>query len=372
MRGGGGRSMAPRRQHPLGHRQGTPGLTATEVRSILVIHQGALGDFILALPALMTLRKSFPQAKPVVMGYPRILELVENRFYAEEIVSVDQRGMASFFVQDGDLDPGLSQYFGTFDFIVVFGKETEGSLLANLRRVCQGQIIHLHSFPPESERIHLTDHLLRELRRNHFPAEDEDPRLFLNPSDRAWGKGYCRKKGLTEEERAQTVILHPGSGGRRKVWPLERFVDLVRYFLEHNPSRLLIVVGPAEAGEIEKSLEAMQWGMESRTPILIKGLSLIGLASVIEGCRAFIGNDSGITHMSAALGVPTVVIFGPTDPGRWAPRGKHVAVVRKEVPCAPCSREKISECNNEVCLEEVQVADVVAGLSSLGITVKGR
>jgi ADP-heptose:LPS heptosyltransferase len=363
--------MAPKRRHPLGHRQKTPGLTATEVRSMLIIHQGALGDFIMALPALMTLRRSFPQAKPVVMGYPRILELVEKRFYAEEITSVDQRGMASFFMQGGDLDPELSQYFGTFDVIVLFAKETEGSILANLKRVCQGQIIHLRSFPPAGERIHLTDHLSRELRRNHFPVGDQDPQLFLNPSDQAWGTGYCRKKGLTEEEKAQAIILHPGSGGRKKVWSPERFVDLIRCLLEHGSSRLLIVLGPAEAGEIENSLDTLQWGTGSSAPVLIRGLSLVGLASVIEGCRAFIGNDSGITHMAAALGVPTVAIFGPTDPGRWAPRGKHVAVVRREVPCAPCPPEKSAACDDVACLEGVRVADVLAGLSSLGITVQG-
>ena len=75
------------------------------VQSILVIHQGALGDFILALPGLEAMRKAFPQAKSAMMGYPGILELAEKRFYADEILSVDQRGMASFFVPEGPLHP---------------------------------------------------------------------------------------------------------------------------------------------------------------------------------------------------------------------------------------------------------------------------
>ena len=74
----------------------SPGTKKTPgIQSILVIHQGALGDFILALPALETLRKAFPHAKSAIMGYPRILELVEKRFYAEEILSIDQKGMAT-------------------------------------------------------------------------------------------------------------------------------------------------------------------------------------------------------------------------------------------------------------------------------------
>ena len=93
------------------------------LQSILVIHQGALGDFILALPTLETLKEAFPKAKWVIMGFPRILELVDKRFYADEILSIDQKGMASFFVRGGSLDRPLSQFFSTFDIVVVFGKD---------------------------------------------------------------------------------------------------------------------------------------------------------------------------------------------------------------------------------------------------------
>ena len=93
---------------------------------MLVIHQGALGDFILALPALEILRKTFPQARSVIMGYPRILELVEHHFYAEEILSIDQQGMATFFVREGGLNTSLSRFFNEFDLIIVFGKDGRG------------------------------------------------------------------------------------------------------------------------------------------------------------------------------------------------------------------------------------------------------
>ena len=81
--------------------QDSTSVKASEVRSMMVIHQGALGDFILALPTLETLRMAFPQAKSVLMGFPRILELVDQRFYADEILSIDQKGMASFFGRGG-------------------------------------------------------------------------------------------------------------------------------------------------------------------------------------------------------------------------------------------------------------------------------
>ena len=359
--------MSPATRSPLRKKEDFSLRNPAAVQSMLVIHQGALGDFIVALPALRTLRKTFPKAKSVLMGYPRILELVDKRYYAEEIVSVDQKGMASFFVRGGELDPGLSRFFSTFDLIVVFGKDAEGPVVGNLRRVSEGHVLHINSFPPWNERVHMIDHLLRELRRYNFSVEEQDPTLFLTKADQAWGLTYCKKKGLTEEEMARAVVVHPGSGSKRKVWPLERFLDLIRTLQEDLQARILIVLGPAEGGEIQKAFEGIQWDMGPKAPLLIKGLSLLGLASVIEGCRLFLGNDSGITHLAATVGLPTVAIFGATDPTVWSPRGKKVVVVRKDIPCAPCSQETFFQCQKVECLKEIGVEDVLEGIDRLEV-----
>ena len=313
---------------------------------MLVIHQGALGDFILALPTLESLRKAFPQAKSVIMGFPRILELVDKRFYADEILSIDQKGMASFFVRGGSVDRNLSQFFSTFDLLVVFGKDGEGTLISNLKQVCRGRILHINPFPQWTERIHLTDHLLKELHRYGFSISEKNPKLHLTSKDKDWGKSFFRVKGLTDEERSNVIVLHPGSGSKKKVWPLDRFLDLVRYLQRYSGSRILIVLGPAESAEVQKAFEGIEWDMGPAAPILAKGLSLLGLASVMEGCRLFIGNDSGITHMAAALGLPTIALFGPTDHKIWSPRGEKVVVIRREISCSPCSQEKFVQCQS--------------------------
>jgi ADP-heptose:LPS heptosyltransferase len=341
-----------------------------EVQSLLVIHQGALGDFILALPSLEALRKGHPQAKSVIMGYPRILELVEQRFYAEEVLSIDQKGMASFFVRGGPLDRSLSQFFSTFDLIVIFGKDAEGPIIGNLRRVCQGRILHVDPFPPWDEGIHITDHLLKQFAQYGFFPSELNPRLHLKKSDRDWGRDFWRRKGLTMEERSRAVILHPGSGSRKKVWPLDRFLELVRYLRKHLPSKIVIVLGPAEGLEVHRIFEEMEWEMGANAPILVKGLSLLKVASVIEGSRLFIGNDSGISHMAAALGIPTIAIFGPTDPRVWSPRGKKVCVVRREFPCSPCSQERFVQCQHLGCLRGVETGEVLKGLGRMGAGFK--
>jgi ADP-heptose:LPS heptosyltransferase len=339
---------------------------APGVQSILVIHQGALGDFILALPALETLHHAFPHARSVIMGYPRILELVEKRFYAEEVLSIDQRGMASFFVREGVLDFPLSQYFGTFDLIIVFGKEGEGTVVGNLRRVCQGRILHINSFPPWDEKVHFTDHLLKQFGRYGFPVSGSIPRLQLKESDQGWAGDFWKSKGMTPEERSKVIILHPGSGSKKKVWPLDRFLNLAHTLQNRLGSKILIVLGPAEGPEIQKAFERIG----PPVPILAKGLTLLQLASVMEGCWFFVGNDSGISHMAAALGLPTVVIFGPTDQRVWSPRGEKTFVVSRDVYCSPCPQERLFQCKDLECLRGIEIGEVLGGLRKIGITFK--
>jgi len=339
---------------------------APEVQSILIIHQGALGDFILALPALGTIRKAFPHAKSVIMGYPRILELVEKRFYAEEILSIDQKGMATFFVREGVLDFNLSQFFKTFDLIIAFGKDGEGPVIRNLRRVSQGQVVHINSFPPWDEKVHLTDHLLKQFARYGFPPSESNPRLHLKKSDREWARDFWKGKGVTLEERSKVIVLHPGSGSKKKVWPLDRFLELARHLQNRLGSKFLVVLGPAEGPEVQKAFE----GMAPTARIPAKGLTVLQLASVMEGCWFFVGNDSGISHMAAALGLPTLVIFGPTDQSVWSPRGEKTFVVCRGVPCSPCPQERFFQCKDVECLRGIEMGEVLEGLERIGIQTK--
>ncbi len=336
----------------------------SEIKSILVIHQGALGDFILALPILANLRKAIPEAKTVIMGYPRILELVEERFYAERILSVDQKGMASFFIQEGPLDRQLTEFFGSFELIIVFGKE-EGVLFRNLKRVAKGEVLHINSIPKWDEGIHLTDYLLRQFRSFGIPISELNPRLYLNDHDLMWGMNFWKEKGVSEEEKSKVIIIHPGSGSKKKVWPLKRFLGLFYHLRELFGSKVLIIIGPAEGPEVWRHFE----GIDSNPPIFAKGLSLLQLASVMKGCRFFIGNDSGISHMASALEIPTISIFGPTDPRVWSPRGEKVLVLRRNLPCSPCSEERFFLCKEIKCLEEIEEWEIIEGLKRLCIKI---
>jgi len=336
-----------------------------EVQSMLVIHQGALGDFILALPVLSALRRAFPEARPVMMGYPRILQLAEERFYAEEIFSIDQKGMATFFVRQGPLDRTLSQFFSAFELIVVFGKDGEGTLIGNLKKVCQGRVLHINPLPNWDEGVHLSDHLLKQLTRYGISLSETYPRLHLKELDRKWGEDFWMGRGVSPEERSKVIVLHPGSGSRKKTWSLRKFLDLFRHLQTQLGGKFLIVLGPAEGPEVQQAFEELT----SSHLVLAKGLSLVQLASVMEGCRLFIGNDSGISHMAVALRLPTLAIFGPTDHRVWSPRGEKVEVVRRGIPCSPCPEERFFLCKEIECLNKIEVGDVLKSLRSVGVEV---
>jgi ADP-heptose:LPS heptosyltransferase len=336
-----------------------------EARSMLVIHQGALGDFILALPVLSALRKAFPEAQTAIMGYPRILQLVGGRFYAEEIYSIDQKGMATFFVRQGPLDRAIAQFFSAFELIVVFGKDGEGTLIGNLKRACQGPILHINPLPNWDEGVHLSDHLLKQLTRYGIPPSETNPGLSLRESDREGGKIFWKERGIAPEDRSKAIVLHPGSGSKKKVWPLPLFLNLFHHLQSHSGGTFLVILGPAEGPEVQRAFEELI----SPHLILAKGLSLIQLASAMEGCRLFIGNDSGISHMAAALGLPTVAIFGPTDYRVWSPRGERVEIVRRGIPCSPCSEERFFLCKEVECLHRIEVEDVLRKVRRMGVEV---
>jgi ADP-heptose:LPS heptosyltransferase len=117
------------------------------------------------------------------------------------------------------------------------------------------------------------------------------------------------------------VIIHPGSGSPNKNWPIENFAEVAAQ-LQRGYRRVTWCLGPAEVERV-------------RLPKLIGDPlyceSLVELAGRLATARLYIGNDSGITHLAATLGVPTIAIFGPTDPAVWAPRGDHVYVEKMSV-----------------------------------------
>jgi ADP-heptose:LPS heptosyltransferase len=157
------------------------------------------------------------------------------------------------------------------------------------------------------------------------------------------------------------VLLHPGSGSRRKRWPLERFLTLADS-LDAAGSAPRFLIGPAE----EDLAQAIHSHRGGKYPVM-RAESLVELAGLLRSATGLVGNDAGVAHLAAFLGLSTVVIFGPADPVRWTPVGPHVSVVRPPVDCFPCFETLPQNCDGErpKCLYDTYPADVEAALHAV-------
>ena len=322
---------------------------------ILMVHQGGVGDFILCLPAFESIRRHYPGLRIELMGYPRILQLVEGRYYVDLGKSIDQAGLGSFYLEDGKLGGPIFRYFGGFDRAFLFLQDRDGVFSANVKRTGVKKVFSISPFPERGRRVHVIDHMLSSLLSMGIPRGGRIPRIFLLEEDRRFAEAWLSQRGAYEGVEKGLIALHPGSGSRKKLWPIENFLDLAEKISRDLRLNTILFIGPAEREYLGSELERMR----SIIPIWAEDLPLIHVASLLDMCRCYIGNDSGLTHLAAAVGLPTIALFGPTDPEIWGPRGERVAILRKDLGCSPCTEEELKWCDHRRCLELIEVEEVI-------------
>ena len=240
-------------------------------RSTLAIHLGALGDYILALPALAALARS-GELEAWGPSRERLSLALAPRGPIARVGPLPH----SLFGED---PPSLD----SFGRIVVFARE-EGPLAANLRGA-----VFVHA----GERGHVSDALLDALVAAGLVPPDSSRTPTLDVPRRDTG----------------LLVVQPGAGGRGKRWAPERFAAVAR----RSGLETVCLLGPAE---LDPPQPALRFGSR-----VVEAPSLEEVVHLLAGARAYLGNDAGVTHLAAAVGAPTVAVFGPTDPARWGPRG---------------------------------------------------
>jgi len=284
---------------------------------ILVIRGGAIGDFLLTLPALKLLRDAFPGAHLEILGYKHIIALVENRGYADSVRSIDYAPLASFFSRDGELPAELAQYFRSFQQIISYLFDPDEIFANNLKRCGVKNLIK--ASPQINDGEHAARQLARPLEQLGLFLEDAAAVIYPNKEDRMFAKKFL------ERSVRPLLALHPSSGGERKNWALENWRELGDWLIESmQPSTLLVVIGEADESRAQQLKE---WWAE-RPVCYAQNLPLPQLAALLEQCALFIGHDSGISHLAAAVGTPSLLVFGPTDPEIWAPANERVKTIR--------------------------------------------
>lgn len=298
---------------------------------ILVVRGGAIGDFIQTLPAIGALRERWPAAHIEIVGYPHIIELARERHYADAVRSIEARAMARFFVPNGELDPALRDYFAGFNLVVSYLFDPDRVFADNVRRCGVRQVIESSPRPTD---LPAAAHYCRALESLAIYVPTPQPRLYPNETDRSVARRFLAQAG-----REPIVAVHPGSGSEKKNWPAENFAAVSRWLVDELATQLLVVHGEAD----DAAVAALTRLTAPRQALTARGLKLVELAAVLERCALFVGNDSGVTHLAAAVGAPTVAMFGPASSAIWEPRGERVRVVRFGPQDVLAARQAITE-----------------------------
>jgi heptosyltransferase-2 len=314
---------------------------------ILVIRGGAMGDFILTLPALKALREAYPDAHIEILGYKHIAVLAENRFYAQAVRSIEYGPLSLFFAKNSELPAGLVSYFASFDLIISYLYDPDGIFEYNLRR-CAAENLLCGPAKIVENGGHAARQLARPIEELGILVEDLAAKIFPSADDRQFAREFLR------DLPRPIFAIHPGSGSDKKNWLLENWIELFsnndrfsrageeRGRKAKRPS-LVVISGEADKAQTAK----MEHVWKDRDVRFAKDLPLPHLAAVLEH-TIFVGHDSGISHLAAAAGANCILLFGPTDPNVWAPRNENVRVVT-----APSGR-----------LDDLEIAPVQAALTT--------
>ncbi|MEO6740086.1 MAG: glycosyltransferase family 9 protein, partial [Chthoniobacteraceae bacterium] len=292
---------------------------------ILVIRGGAIGDFVLTLPAIRMLRQTLPHCGLEILGYRHIADIAlhggpeEGKTYADAVRSIEYGPLAAFFARGGQLAPDLCEYFAGFQQVVSWLFDPDGIFAANLERA--GVRNYLGVYEKITDQPHASLQLARGLERMAIFLEDPVARLFPNAVSKDAADAWLAGHGLEKDARP-LVALHPGSGSPRKNWPAGNWQRLADRVAEAG-SRLLLIGGEADNAVLDPLAKALA----IHQPLVARNLPLPTLAALLTRCAAYFGHDTGISHIAAAAGTPSTLLFGPTNPATWAPQGLHIRIL---------------------------------------------
>lgn len=289
-----------------------------------MLHPGALGDIILSLPALGILRRHYPGAR-ITLAANLDFSCAVATGYADTLLSFSTLPLHHLFVS-GSLPENDRQFWSAFDRILSWTGCNEPQFVRNLNSLHPSALV-----VPWRPRTDDTRHVSRIFVQSLHPWVGDQPeiplpRVSICPADRVEAEQWLGNAGWNPDR--PMVGVHAGAGSMAKRWPLENFRELAGRSIKAG-LQVLIIEGPAERGLSARLTE----GMRDHSILAARFLPLQTLAAVLSFCAAFVGNDSGIAHLSAALDIPGVVMFGPTHAGQWAPAGPRIRPLQAENGC---------------------------------------
>ncbi len=286
------------------------------MKSILVLRPGAIGDAILAFPVLKALREQYDGTRITFVSNPQVLPLAEAFGVAEQTFDFQNIQWSELFSSSGIRTSSMRTLLAQTDLTICWMRDPDGIIEHNLETSGVKHCIIAPGRPSAGAGIHIVDYLARTIGLPNVGAQ------FIVPL--SWGLLNSSFKDTTAK---WPVAIHPGSGSAEKCWPAPRFAEVIKRLWEQNYS-ILVLAGPADTERIDDLLKQLSYPPPSEIFKLLTHAPLLEVAHQLQQCRCYLGNDSGITHLAAMLGVPTVAIFGPTDPKIWHPVGPFVKVIQ--------------------------------------------
>ena len=330
-------------------------------RSIVILHPGGLGDLLLAVPAIRSLRNAFPGRQVLLCGPADAAEFLSDCGLVDRWLSAQTTACTALFSGAAPDDPWLGDWLRRCDVAVAWTRDDTGALAAALRNCGVTTAVVQSPFDSTLESAHQSDRFAEIVggQAGQVPvATLSTPEAF-----RAEAEVCLAPYGLPRER--SLAIIHPGSGSPHKCVKPEIIASVIEGLRTHGLEPLLLE-GPADYGMVEGLL-----GQLPRRPILLRDLPLRVLAGLISKVELFVGHDSGVTHLSALMGTPTVAIFGPTHPERWAPRGSAVTVLQGK-PCECASWDAVKTCAAKPCLDLSPAVIIDACLRTRAVALNPR
>lgn len=283
----------------------------------LFFHQAALGDFVLTFPLLRLLAP-----EPAMVVAPGAKARLAASVFPHVIpIDIESQGFAALHTPQSHAPNALGPYLPRITRVISFVSNSADVWAANIVRLLPHAKLHcIHPRPPAELRIHVCDWHMEQLGwESHTPMVNNTQRMQDVPP------GFGRSSSAP-------VLIHPGSGGKAKCWPRERFETLIAK-LRGSGVRVIPLLGEVELETWPaEMIDRWRSSFNAQTPATLDELHQLLLTA-----RLFLGNDSGPTHLASQLGVTTIALFGPTDPLIWSPRpaNNHNQTVHVIAPPSP-------------------------------------
>jgi len=338
-------------------------INTRQVKKIVIRGVNWIGDAVMTTPAITQLAKNFPDAKITIVGKEWVKDIFIDNPFIEDVIVFNPKNLVAYIrlirkLREERFDIGVAfpNSFSSALFLFLLGTRYRDGYKTD----CRGMFLNITT--PRT-----ADLEFEKLRIDYFlnivdligkkPAGRE---LVLNVSGKAksFAKNFLKKNEIDEND---TIIgFNPGAAyGEAKCWPVKKYAELGNRLINAYNAKLVLFGSSHDQGLV--SILAKE--LRNKCAIAAGKTTLQDNIGLVDKCKLFVTGDTGPLYIASALMIPTLAIFGPTNPATVAIPSEKLVVAYKKVSCSPCF---LRECpKDHRCMEEVSVAEVFAEISKM-------